>query len=531
MVRTPKSEVLLSDAHIAAVNRRRRIIVQDDPSNFDPDDLFGVDFERWIRYRFAYADQPGSQIDGIWWDISFGGNQAVYTSKFLMSVEIPGLQKWRNQGIDFVQRLITASRRRKLEVFWNYRTNPIDAKADGSGLEMNSLNPVKKAHPDWVIRSWWWQGLWNFAVPEARNYRLRILKELAEKYDFDGIQLDFARHVPCLPPGHQWELRNGVTEYVRQARLLLLEIEKRRGRPYLLAARVDDSLRGCHIDGFDVETWAKESLVDIFALGDRSINVDLTGFRRITAGRNIKLQPCLDDHHATDGYRFPPIQFFRGVYGNWWQQGADSVMTFNWSNAPPELARKVGAEPGPISHEQAYHCIGSPETLRFKDKVFVAQRWGGYPWSEGYFNRNEFAPLPAELANEGTPTVLTIAVSDDLELEAERIKEVRLSLVMYGAREGDRFHVKLNGIALGNPVQDFNWKDPQIFAPKPQPPSGGRIHKINPRQRLLKLAFSPQTREFRLGQNQVSVSIAYRIPYLPGFNIHLEKVEVSVEYL
>jgi len=520
--------IKLSDEHNAAVRWRRRIVVQDDPNNFDPHDLLGIDFERWLAYRFNYADQLGSQIDGFCWDIGFGENQAVYRSGLLRPVQIPGLQKWRDQGIDLVEGLVQACRKRKLEVFWNHRVNEIDRNADGNGSEMNVIEPIKKAHPDWLIRSWWWQGLWNYAIPDARNYRLQILTELASSYEFDGIQLDFSRHVPCLPPGHQWELREGVTEYVRQARMMLLELEKKRGRPYLLSVKIPESLQGCRIDGFDVEVWARENLIDVFTLGDRSIDIDLAAFRSIVSGKNIMLQPCLDDHHATDGYKFPSVDFFRGVFGNWWRQGANSVMTFNWSCAPPEVANRIGSEPGPKSHGLAYQCVGSIETLRYKDELFVVQRRGGYPWSEGYFNRNDFAQLPVDLANEGTPVSLTIDIRD--QFESEMVKNIALSLILYGAYEGDSIKVTLNGSALESPKADLSWKDPQIFSPNPQPSSGRNFYRIDPDQRLMKLEFSARPAFFHVGHNEVNVYISERKSFPAATNIRIEKLEVLVQY-
>jgi Glycosyl hydrolase-like 10 len=521
-----ETKIELSDDHTAAVNRRRRIVVQEDPVLSEPLKT-GISFEQWRDYLFNYADEQGSQIDSVFWDLG-SGYWAIYRSELLPASEMPIVKRWRDQGIDFVQLLIEECRKRNIEAFWNQRTSEVDIAANGVGLSMDSMNPVKKAHPDWVIRSWWWQGLWDLSSPGARHYRLQVLHELAANYDFDGIQLDFARHAPCLPPGRQWELREGVTEYVRQARSMLLELEKKRGRPYLLAARVPESLHGCHLDGFDVEVWAQENLIDIFTLGERSSEVNLADFRRIVAGKNIKLQPCLDDHHATDGYRSPPVEFFRGVFGNWWQQGADSVVTFNWSCASPQVAELIGAKPGPICHRQGYHCIGSPETLRYKDKLFTVQRKGGYPWSEGYFCRNEFAPLPVQLANEGTPAVLTIDICD--HLNADTVKDLELSCIFHGVSEGDRFGVKLNGVDLDHQVHDFQWKDPQIFTPKPQPASGGGPYEVDPNQRLMKLAFKPLPAQFRLGRNEVSIRIADRVPYKPGANIQIEKLEVAVKY-
>jgi hypothetical protein len=413
---------------------------------------------------------------------------------------------------------------------------------------MEHMHPVKKQHPEWVIRSWWWQGLWNLAVPQVRDYRLSLLKELVQEYDFDGLQLDFSRHVPVLPPGRQWELRDHVTEFVRSVRLMLLETAKARRRPLLLAAKVPRNLEGCRVDGFDVETWARQSLVDILTLGSRSMDVDVAAFRRVTAGTHIKLQPCFDDHHTTDGYRFAPIEFLRGVFGNWWQQGANSVVTFNWSNAPPTVAAKIGARPGPLSHQQAYVEAGSPESLKFKNKFFAIERRGGYPWSEGYFNRNDTAPLPIRLSNSGQPARLILRIGDPVRMMARRINQVVMRAVLFGhagfrpPAQGedlsrvipvqDEFEVKMNGVVLPLAPRDHEWKDPQIFSPFPQPISGGRgDYSINPRQKLLRLDYSVDPAVCKLGENQIEVRILKRAPYRPGEDVDLEKLELHVEYL
>ena len=546
-----RPEIELSGAHCDAVNRRRRIVVQDDPSNFDPQHLYGTEFKRWIAHRFGYADMPGSQIDSIWWDLE-NGDQAVYRSRILPPFEHPGLRKWWDQGIDWIQELVQETRKRNLEVFWHHRVNSVEVRPEG-GLEMERMHPVKKENPDWVIKTWWWQGMWNLAVREVREYRLSILRELAENYEFDGIQLDFARHVPFLPPGRQWELRKHVTEFVRSVRWMLLEVEKKRGRPFLLAAKVPRNLEGCRVDGFDVEEWARQNLVDILTLGSRSVDVDVEAFRRITAGRDIKLQPCFDDHHTTDGYRHPPIEFLRGVFSNWWDQGADNVVTFNWSNAPPGASKEVGARPGPISHQQAYLEAGSPESMKFKDKIFIVERRGGYPWAEGFFGRNDTAPLPILLSNQGRPAMLQVRVSENFRAQVDRVKEIVVRIVLFrtpqfrGRRafqgagsadaigppmsEQDEVEVRLNGAVLALAVRDPEWKDPHIFSPQPQPASGGRgPFLIDPNQKLLRLDYTVEARHCHAGRNRVEVRVVKRVPYRPGSDIKLEKVEMHVSY-
>ena len=403
---------------------------------------------------------------------------------------------------------------------------------------MDAWNPVKQSHPDWVIKTWWWQGMWNYAVPEVRHYHLAILQEVARRYDLDGLQLDFARHVPVLPVGQQWELRENVTEFVRMVREMLQQEAYRRGRPYLLAARVPRTVEGCHADGLDVRKWARGKLVDILTLGSRSIDVDIHGFREVV-GAQVKLQPCHDDHHATDGYRYQPLEFLRGVFANWWQQGADSVATFNWPNASPEdcaevIGRRWGrgtfSEPGTDAHGRAYREVGQPATMAGKDKVFAVERRGGYPWAEGAFNRNDETPLPTPLRHDGTPATVTVPIADLVGREQEDVAGVVLRAVLFGAREGDCIDAVLNGVVLSLAEQDAEWKDPQILSPAPQPISGGSgEYAVDPEQKLLRLDFAVPLALCRAGENQAEVSVRDRAPYVCD-EIVLEKLEVHLTY-
>ncbi|MFN0167450.1 MAG: hypothetical protein ACKV22_13545 [Bryobacteraceae bacterium] len=514
----------LSDAHRKAVNRQRRIAVQYDAADHRH---VALPTGEWLKYVFAFVDEPGSQIDSILWDIGLG-DWAVYPSKVLAPTRDTQIVKWRAAGFDWVDALVRACRERKIEVLWNHRFSEVDIAPEG-GLEMKLMHPLKEKHPDWVIKSWWWQGLWNAAAPGLREYKVRQLRELVENYPLDGIRIDFARHVPCLPPGRQWEMRDHVTGFLRMTRSMLLDAERRTGRPLLLGVKVPRTLEGCRIDGFDIEAWARENLVDILTLGSRSIDVDIEAFRRVTAGTNMKLQPCLDDHHATDGYRYPPIEFFRGVFSNWWAQGADSVSTFNWGSAPAEWATRVGGFAGPASQQQAYHEVGSAQTMAFKDKLFAVERRGGYPWAEGFFGRNDTAPLPVVLANDGRPESFVIRVSDDAS--GPRFRDAALRLVLFRAGARDQLEVLLNDQRLEAPARDAGWKDPQIFSPKPQPNSGGTgDYRIDPGQQLLRLEYSLQAGQLRKGRNSVRIRVVEREPFRPGHDIQVEKVEISLRY-
>ena len=362
----PQAEALrgpmqLTPEHLAAVNRRRRIVDQMDAMDVLRQQqikkvgllrLLDTDIETWLRFAFNHADTPGTQIDSIWWDVGLSEDTyAIYDSRVLPRIQFPPLDKYAAQGIDWVGELVKGCRARGLETFWNARLSEVDMPQPWTErcghTDPRRHNPVKAAHPDWVVPCWWWLGLWNLAAPGLRRHKVNVLRELAERYEFDGFSLDFARHIPCLPIGRQWRLRHHATAFVREVREMLLDAARVKGRPILLAAKVPENLGGCRIDGFDVARWVEEGLVDILVLGSRTTTVDVASFRQLTQGTPVKICPIFDRHHTTDGYYDAPIEYLRGVYGNWWAQGADSVATFNWpcasAAASPARATRASA--------------------------------------------------------------------------------------------------------------------------------------------------------------------------------------------
>ena len=218
--------VSLSAEHVGIVNHQRRIFFQYDPAaDIQRKGGFGSNIDAVMSYVFDAACQPGSQLDAICIDVSNEG-VAHYRSKILPAIQHPGLVQWRGQGLDYFDELIKQGHKRGKEIWWGLRINEVErgdmAVYDPKAFaDMKERNPVKAARPDWLIRSWWWQGFWNYAMKEVRDYRLSIVREVAEQYGFDGVHLDFLRHTPFLPPGKQWENREHLTSFMRDVRSML----------------------------------------------------------------------------------------------------------------------------------------------------------------------------------------------------------------------------------------------------------------------------------------------------------------------
>ena len=504
--------------HQKAVDRERRIIMQYDIGFPGTEN----DLQKWTEYGFQYIDQPDSQVDSIWWD---------HDPRDPIFFRLPS-----DIDIDPFILLADETHKRGLEAFWNNRISVTD------GNRLDTVNPIKAEHPDWVIKTWWWQGLWNLAVPEVRGFKAELLQQMAESYDFDGYQIDFSRHIPVLPIGRQWELRDHVTELIQQVRKIFLKASLNKNKPILFSVKVPRSLEVCKADGFDVKTWVQEGLVDMLTLGSRSFDVDIEGYRK-ALGSKVKLYPCLDDRHTSDAYQFPPIEVFRGVTSSWWHQGADGITTFNWYGGPvPESSaarvdfRGRGFPPGPESHKTACCEIGSTETLKGKSKVFPVERRGGYPFVEGASGQNLHAQLPLKLAYDRRPSEIKIYFAEDLSESAKQKRDVSLRITIFDSEPGDKLDVKLNGKLLDKGLFDYDWKDPKIFSPLPQPNAGSYgDREIDPKQRLLLVTYNLDPNYVLLGDNMVSICLTHMAaPYNARTSgsvarkLQVEKIELHV---
>ena len=367
--------------------------------------------------------------------------------------------------------------------------------------------------------------------------KLNVVREVAEMYDFDGIQIDFAR-IPVLFSEEQWLHRGTLTDFMRDIRATLLDIGEKRRRPLLLAARVPEDLMGCHFDGMDVETWVRDFLVDILVVGTRTANADITAFRHITKDTPIKIYPSFDDHHSTDGYREPDLEVWRSTCANWWRENPDGMHTFNLMVSSPQSAQNLGISPQPRweTQRKIFSEIGSPETLKGKDKVFFVERRGGghaeyvvpspanwHTPRHMYFQTNMLAALPAALADDGgEDTLLTLNVADDVKAVSKEIDQITLRIAVSDeAGEAVSVDERLEALGLGVEVRLNNIL---LDAPRAETLDTSKVDAFKNW-----LVFTVAPRYLAVGANLVGVRLSQQLPAAFG-RIQVEKLELHVRY-
>ena len=224
----------------------------------------------------------------------------------------------------------------------------------------------------YVNESWWDRAL-DYGKAEVREHHLALIRELLDRYDMDGLELDWIRSVQHFAPGFEEQGLPILTEFVREARVLVEQASKRRNHPIKLGVRLPEDPIVSKRFGMDGPVWIREGLVDQVVLSqflsaisfDSPIEIwkDLIGDKEITLALNFSTSTCPfnRDQLGRSGLRSlnNTIELLRGAALGAYHKGFDSVYLFNYcyyATSEPEYLQTILSE------------LGSPEAMLDKPR-------------------------------------------------------------------------------------------------------------------------------------------------------------------
>lgn len=453
-----------------AANRQRRVIFNNDGN--EPVYLCKTTSpEELLSYRTSPL--AGSHVDAIFyctWSSGFGlfthGTKVgeVFATREAMFERNMGPQLLA-AGTDPLRVMADFGRSNGIEVFWSFRLNDThDGSSAAYGPVMFRANRLKREHPEWLIGSPTQKpkfGAWSavdFARPEIRELAFRYVEEVCQNYDVAGVEIDFFRHpvffkrpsqagAPCND-----DERDQMTEVITRIRSMTEREGMARGRPFLVAVRVPDSVEYCRAIGIDLERWLREGLVDLmitggyFRLNDTSYSVAL--------GRKhgVKVYPSLDEPRVRDdaarklragtaAYRARALEA--------WSAGADGVYLFNAFDPKAPIWRELGSAP----------------VLASADRDYFASVLGAGAAAGGAYPHAEFQMIPR--LNPANPIALRPGASAQVEFNtgersaapAEAGLTITLRLRFKIPPRPEWVAAVLNGNALGTGTADGDWHE------------------------------------------------------------------------
>jgi hypothetical protein len=400
------------------------------------------DTQQWIKNLFEPLEN--SHVDALFWCDGAGGNTANYDSQVL---ELTGqragkvnahLKRLIAEGNDPPLLVIREGRKRKLDVWYSFRINDVH-----DAFLPDERPTFKVQHPEWLIGEKQYGTVTsfptalNFAVPEVRALKMRVIEELFRKYDFDGLEIDWMRSAPYFLPGEEGKHAHLLTEFLAGVRNHLNQRGTERGRPIRLGVRVDESLRSCRLNGFDVPAWIDRGLFDLVVLGSGVIDIEVEAIKKLAGPRGIPVYPCL--YGWPSRYTPIPAELAAGIGLNYWQQGADGLYLFNWFPHAINNSERHGAYMTGLLKE-----LGDPRALsRHTPLMFAADR--GRPERAYQYNWLHCV-LPVELPLN-KPIEFTMRIGTSLAERKNAVAALRLAIE--GLQAADQLRIELNGRPLG----------------------------------------------------------------------------------
>ena len=159
-------------------------------------------------------------------------------------------------GHDIIQLQLDFARKHGIEFFAEFRFNDTHDYWDNPVEPCPFYPRFKREHPEFIMGSYenqppyaYWSS-YDFTHKEIRDRFVALVTEVAEKYDLDGIFIDFFRWLGIFK-SVAWggtasaEEVEMLSDMFRRIRAATEAAGRRRGRPILLAVRCADSPEYC----------------------------------------------------------------------------------------------------------------------------------------------------------------------------------------------------------------------------------------------------------------------------------------------
>jgi hypothetical protein len=191
----------------------------------------------------------------------------------------------------------------------------------------------------------------DFMIENTRNVFLAYIEEQLSKYDVDGIELDFMREAFCFCPGSEYDGRQVITDFICSVKEIVKKYEDITGHGIKIMIRVPPDPVQAYDIGFDIYTWANDSLIDIIVVTPRWATCDSTmpieSWVRIFENKAVKIAAGLEilcpnrSDSAPDYHKNPnTLETARGFAIQYLAGGCDYVYLFNYMDKPDTVGKK-----------------------------------------------------------------------------------------------------------------------------------------------------------------------------------------------
>jgi hypothetical protein len=251
---------------------------------------------------------------------------------------------FHKQGFDYPKLMIQRARANRVSPWISLRMNDAHAPEQPDHPHHSTF---WRSHPQWrlssgpnpAVGSWGTTGL-DYEQPEVRRHYMNLIEEVCDRYDLDGLELDFLRFEFYFRPGRECEAAKLMMGFLQQARGVVQDAARRWKHPVKLAVRVPSTPWIARKQGVDAVAWAKAGLVDMIVASSfwTSANSDIPieTWKGLLQGTNVTVALGLEDglDSGASGRRVISPEEYRGMLLSGFHRGADAAYFFNLFLAP-----------------------------------------------------------------------------------------------------------------------------------------------------------------------------------------------------
>ena len=269
-------------------------------------------------------------------------------------------QRFRNveamfaQGVDPYTLILAEAKKRGLEALLSYRMN------DCHGVSFLQCK-FWLDHPEYRLGKGTPGAGFDFDHEAVRDYTFRLIEEAVQRYDCDGIELDFNRFPTFFQKGTEAERIEKINGLVHRVRQMLDAEGKKRNKRLVLAARVPTSYQECRKIGLDPVVWAREGWIDFLTVSEfLHVRYDLP----VKPWKELIEQvPIYGSIEVAErgGSKTPYLTAakYRRAARHLWNDGADGIYLFNFFRGFEVGNKKQRDPPFEVLKE-----LGDPKTLQ-----------------------------------------------------------------------------------------------------------------------------------------------------------------------
>ncbi len=179
------------------------------------------------------------------------------------------------QGVDYPARVIQRCRFHGISPWISLRMNDIHNNDEPDHPIHSTF--WKNHHECWRVpdrRIDYYDRALDYSHESVRQRYLGLIRETLERYDMDGLELDFMREPYLFKPGHEAEGSRILCEWLKQVRELVVQTAARRGHGIKIGVRVPANPITAKNLGLDAVEWARLGLIDLVVVTPRWASMD-----------------------------------------------------------------------------------------------------------------------------------------------------------------------------------------------------------------------------------------------------------------